>query len=126
MKPKLRSIRQGTAMVPRRRSAVTGIAQIPLRGQHRLMVERHQGYDAVELISSDGVVRIRIAVDNAGAQIAIEAGSIALRAAGDLEIDAQRVKVHGRQGLSLTTGGGAQIDVDASVRIAGQQIHLNA
>jgi hypothetical protein len=99
---------------------------IPLRGQHQLLVERQAGHDAVALVGRDGVVRIRIAIDQGGASISVEAGSIALRAAGDLAIEAERVSLHGRQQVSVTTGAGATIDLDHRVAVVAETILLNS
>jgi hypothetical protein len=48
-------------------------------------------------------------------------GSLLLEASGGLAVDAQRVAIHGREGLSLTSGGNARIeiagDLDSQARI---------
>lgn len=99
-----------------------------LRGRHRLVVDRGQDRDSVTLVAGDGAVRLRIAVGDQGneAEISIEAARVSLRTSGSLEIDAARLRLHGRQGVALTTDAGARIEADESVHVNGARIYLNS
>jgi hypothetical protein len=99
---------------------------VPLRGQHSLVVERRADQDAITLIARDGAVRIRIGINAQGSEITVEAPSLALRTSGDLSIEAERVALHARQSMILSTDAGARIQATESVRVNGEMIYLNS
>jgi hypothetical protein len=103
-----------------------GTELVPLRAQHSLVVERRADQDSITLLSRDGAVRIRIGITSEGSQITVEAPSLSLRTSGDLAIEAERLSLHARQALTLTTDAGARIEATESVRVNGEMIYLNS
>jgi hypothetical protein len=99
---------------------------VPLRAQHSLVVERRPDQDSITLVARDGAVRIRIGISAQGSEITVEAPSLSLRTSGDLAIEAERVSLHARQSMTLTTDAGARIEATESVRVNGEMIYLNS
>jgi hypothetical protein len=99
---------------------------VPLRGRYQMIVNRQPQQDSVALIASDGAVRFRIVITDNGPEITVEAQTLSLRTSGTLAIDAERIQLHGREAVAVTTGGGIQIEANQNVRINGERIYLNS
>jgi hypothetical protein len=98
---------------------------VPLRERHQLIVERGAGHDVIALAASDGTLRVCIRFDGQTSQIAIEGGSISVKASRELSLEGERVRVFGRKGLELGSGGDATLMADGNVRVTGTRIDLN-
>src|SRR3954451_20431388 len=99
---------------------------VPLRAAHALSVDRQPDRDLISLVAEDGSLRLRISISDRGPEILVEAASVSLRTTGDLAIEAERLQLRGRQALALSTGDGARVEMDGSVRIRGERIYLNS
>jgi uncharacterized protein (DUF2345 family) len=93
-----------------RAEAGPGQALVPLhsvelaRGQ-RLEVERGPGEDVVRLIAGDGKVTLSIHLTPEGPVLSCEAAALAVRTSGRLSLEAEHIRLHGRAGLELSSGG---------------------
>jgi hypothetical protein len=106
---------------------------VELAGQHRLLITRSAPgtlggaspagdtqEDTLCLMNSDGAIALTIRVGLMGATIEVGGDLVGLKVAGDLAIDARRLSLHGREHVSITSGG------DATVRIAQTLTHYAA
>jgi uncharacterized protein (DUF2345 family) len=92
------------ADTPRRRSE---IQEIELVAGQRLVVEHGANGDVVHIVAGDGRLAMRIRVTPAGALLELEGVDLKIHTAGDLSIEADRLALHGRSGVAVTTGGDA-------------------
>jgi hypothetical protein len=116
-------------------------ADLPLQGGHRLAVERLPGEDRLVLLGPGGRVSLTVHVTADGPVLAFDGPALTLRTAGDLTLDAERLTLHGRQGVAITSAGelrqkAAEVDVEATtgaarvkandeVQLLGEMVLLN-
>jgi len=80
---------------------------IELVGGQRLVVEHHSTGDIIQIVAGDGRMGMRIRVTPAGALLELEGMDLKIQTAGDLAIEADRLALHGRSSVAVTTGGDA-------------------
>ncbi len=126
-----------------------GNESLELAGRHRLVIERSGEGDALRLVAPDGSTPIVIEVANGGVTLRITAPKVALEASGDLSIGADRLALHARRELTVSSGGDlalvaahdmesraqahlvraeqGSVDVKASddVKLAGERVMVN-
>lgn len=78
--------------------------EIELRSGHRLLIRAADGGDVLELRSAEGGLTLSLRLTSEGAVLEL-GGSLSLRAAGSIRIEAEQLELHGRDGLALTSGG---------------------
>lgn len=94
--------------------------EVQLIGDQVLRVEREsQTSNSVQLIGSDGRVTLRIEVTEEGPVLHCEGTALQIKASGNIAIDAKEVAIHGREGMSLTSGGDITLH-------SSKDIHSNA
>lgn len=122
---------------------------VELTGRHRLLLERSEQGDSLRLVTPDGATPIVIEVSQSGVTLRIAAPNVALEAAGDLSIGADRLALRGRREVTVSSGGdlelvaagdmqsraeahllhaqGGSVDVKASddVKLAGERVMVN-
>lgn len=84
----------------------TGLA---LAGQHRVELRRGDALDTLELIGRDGRVVLSIEVSERGPVLRFEGAGLAIKASGDLSLEAKRLSLHAEEALALSTGGDLQL-----------------
>ena len=80
-------------------------AGLELAGQHRIELRRGDALDTLELIGRDGKVVLAIEVSERGPVLRFEGAGLAIKAAGELSLEARRLSLHAEEALSLSTGG---------------------
>jgi hypothetical protein len=80
---------------------------IELVGGQRLVVEHRATGDTIQIVAGDGRMAMRIRVTAAGALLELDGMDLKIQAAGDLAIEADRLALHGRSSIAMTTGGDA-------------------
>lgn len=110
-------------------------------GSHFLHIEPEAGGHVLRLVGPGGAQRLEIAVTADGPVLRLHSG-LKIELAGELAIDAARIALHGREGLTLTSGGDARIvaagdlvaraelgDVSVrandDVRLDGERVRMN-
>lgn len=110
-------------------------------GCHFLHIEAEAGGHVLRLIGPGGAQRLEIAVTADGPVLRLHSG-LKIELSGALEINAATVSLHGREGLSLTSGADARIvaagdlvaraelgDVSVrandDVRLDGERVRMN-
>jgi hypothetical protein len=91
---------------------------IPL-GEHFLHIEAAPDGHTLRLVGRDGGQRLEIVVTPQGPVLRLGAG-LRIELAGALEIDADRVALHGRNGMSLTSGADASLQAAHHVAVRAE------
>ena len=105
----------------RRRAPPTTLA---LAGRHRLEVEKGRANDTVRVLDRSGTVALTVRVTPAGLSLCIESGALTLLSSGTLRVDAERLELRGRSGVTIESGGDAALAVagDLTVRASSQEL----
>ena len=94
-------------------------------GQHTVLVARTADGGSVKLLSPGGEESIRIEVTAAGASIVL-ARDLNISVTGSLTFDADRVAIHGKSGLSLTTYGTVEVDAKQALDVRAHSASIEA
>src|SRR5262249_36424528 len=84
---------------------------LELIADHQLLVERKPAENVIKLVGSGGQVGLTIAVTPAGPVLRLEGAGLMIQTTGALAIDAGHVAIHGREGVAISSGGDATIQV---------------
>jgi len=97
-------------------------------GDHFLHIEPSADGHVLRLVGPGGGQRVEIAITPQGPVLRL-LGGLRLELDGDLTVDAQRVALHGRKGLSLSSGADASItvvgDLSARAELGNIALHAN-
>ncbi len=75
------------------------------------MVKHKSSGNVLEIVGADGRVTLSVRVTPAGPVLELEGCGLLIRATGDLAVQAERVAIHGREEVCITSGGDATIGV---------------
>jgi hypothetical protein len=105
----------------RRRAPATSLA---LAGRHRLEVEKARASDTIRVLDRSGTVALTVRVTPGGLSICVESGALTLQSSGTLRVDADRLELRGRSGVSIESEGDAALAVagDLTVRASSQEL----
>ena len=92
--------------------------QVALGGRHTLEIRREDGTDLVTLLAPDGRACLSIEVGEGGPVLRLE-GAATLRLGGALRVDAERLELHGRSGVALTSGGAMEVSAEGDLVTQG-------
>jgi len=97
---------------------------VDLVAEQKLVIEYHHLSNVLNIIASDGMVSLSIHITKEGPVLKIGGGVLTIQAEGNLAIDAERVAIHSRKGMALTTGGNLHIEAagDLHSKARGQTI----
>lgn len=100
---------------------------IPL-GEHFLHIEPSGDGHVLRLLGPGGGQRLEIAITPQGPVLRLH-GGLRIELAGELAVDAERIVLHGRQGLTLTSGADASIvaagDLNARAELGDVAVRAN-
>lgn len=99
-----------------------GLVQtIELIHDHSLEIRRSISQNVLRVVSLDGRAGISITVSDRGITVNVSGGDLTLQTSGALSIDAEKLSLHGREGVVVSSGGDASLrvvgDFDAEARI---------
>lgn len=80
----------------------------------------------MEILEPAGTRAITLAVNADTIVISVEGGSVVLRTAGRLRLEAEQLDLHGRRGVNITSEGDARIAVAGNVSVSGRAQELVA
>src|SRR5687767_3508907 len=83
---------------------------VELTGGQRLLVERSGPNDLLTLVAPGGEVTLTIRITPAGPILQCQ-GGLKVEATGPLELAGRSVAIRGAEGVTIESGGDAQIDV---------------
>jgi hypothetical protein len=94
---------------------------VELVGNQQLVVETTSTGNLLHVLGSDGFVRLSLHITPDGPVLRFEGAGIMIQSSGALAIDAETVIIQGRTGLTLLSGGDAEIlavgDLSSKARI---------
>lgn len=88
------------------------IRQIELVHHHSLEVRQTRDRCVLHIVSQGNRASVSIHVSDRGISLCASGGDLTLETTGAISIDAQKLSLHGREGLSLSS------DADASLRVS--------
>ncbi len=89
------------------------LAEIPI-DDYRLTIERGERGSVIRLLDAAGGVPLRVELGADGPVLLLGAG-LTIAVAGDLTLDAQRVAIHGREGIHLRSEGDTVIESEGDL-----------
>jgi hypothetical protein len=92
---------------------VDDLAEIPI-DDYRLTIERGEHGSVIRLLDVRGGVPLRVVLGAEGPMLLLGAG-LTIAVAGELSLEAQRVAIHGRDGIELRSGGDTTIESDGDL-----------
>ena len=95
------------------------VETLALAGHHVLEVERSAGKDVLRVLTPDRAAGLSITITSQGISVQVGGADVLLQTTGKLAIDAGELSLHGKQGVSITSGG------DATLKVAGD-LHSEA
>lgn len=84
-------------------------SSVALVGDHTMRLIRDPGRDVLRVEGGDGRLRVSVAVTDAGVSIELDGAELMLRSSGTISLEAERLALRGREGLSLESGGDLDI-----------------
>jgi hypothetical protein len=100
-------------------------AFVELAGGQHLRVERGPQNDLVTLVAPTGEVTLTIRVTPAGPILQCQ-GGLKVEATGPLELAGQSVAIRGTEGVTIESGGDAQIEVAGDLSTTARIQHIQA
>lgn len=85
-------------------------SSIELVADQRLLVRREPEGDLLTLVGADGEVTLTIRVTPDGPVAELRGGAVGLRVDGSLAIEAERLALKGREGVTISSEGGIRVD----------------
>jgi hypothetical protein len=97
-------------------------------GDQQLVIEDRERSNLLVLRGPDQQIRLTIEVTEKGPVLRFDGPALEIQTTGPLSINAEMLSLHGRQGLSLSSGGNGEIrvagDLNASARIQNIRAEL--
>ncbi len=102
----------------------TNTKTVALVAKQKLVIENHQLSNVLNIVGSDGNLSLSIQITTAGPVLKIGGGTLTIQAEGNLAIDAERVSIHSRKDMALTTDGNIHIEAEGDLysKARGQMI----
>ena len=101
---------------------------LELVGDQQLSVERRGSNDVIVVAGSEGEISFSITVTPEGHVLQFEGAGLLIQTSGSMRIEAEEVRIHGREKLALTSGGDLDIraagDVQSGARIQNITAYL--
>jgi hypothetical protein len=93
---------------------------------HSLVVEGGQERNVLQLVDPGGVAHLEISIGPEGIRLSVRGAGLSLATTGSLAIEADRLSLHGKNGISLTTDGDARIEAGGKLESSGRSQHIRA
>jgi hypothetical protein len=109
------------------------VERLSLAGGQTLVLTRKehpalplQTEDVLQILGPQGRPTVVIRVGQEGAQVELAGGPVVLRVDGDLRIEAERLQLHARDRLSLSSGRDAEVVVEESLATTAKRQSLTS
>lgn len=89
--------------------------EMPLAHGQRLLIACDAAAQTLRLLSAEGQVTLTIAITPNGPVLSFDKG-LTIEAGGDLQLRGDRLNLHGRQGLSLSSGGDVSLHAEGRLK----------
>lgn len=102
------------------------VREIELAAGHRLDIEPTDTGSVLRIAAADGRVSLSITVTADGPVIHLGGHGAVLRMDGPLGIEADRIALHGRAGVALSSGGDLTVEAAGDIRTLGRSQEIVA
>lgn len=99
---------------------------VALAHGHSLVVEGGQERNVLQLVDSGGVAHLEISIGPEGIRLSVRGAGLSIATTGSLAIEADRLSLHGKNGISLTTDGDARVEAAGRLESSGRSQHIRA
>jgi hypothetical protein len=99
---------------------------LPLVANQTLVLERTDDGNLLTIVGADGQVRLSVQITPAGPILRLEGSGLMIQTTGDLAIDAQRIALHGREGVAISSGANASIQVAGELTTEARSQNISA
>jgi hypothetical protein len=99
---------------------------VSLTGHQQMVLIRNPAGDLVRFLAPNGEVTLSVLLTKEGPVLRFEGASLVLQAAGTLAIEAERLELSGRSGLSLKTGGNLDVQAEGTISSEGRVQNVTA
>ena len=107
--------------------------QLALAGGQTLVLTRSgpstapdQREDLLQIVGPQGHPTVVLRVGQAGVSVELAGGPVVLNVSGDLRIEAERLQLHARDRLSLSSGRDAELNIQESLSATAKRQSLTA
>jgi len=99
----------------------SAVTSLQLVGNQQLTIEKCDRHNLIRIHGAQGKVSLTIEVTETGPVLRFDGADVAIETTGALSVDAETISLHGRKGVTLSSGGNAAIqvtgDLETSARI---------
>lgn len=99
---------------------------IELTGDHQLTIERRPSDSVLQIVTPGGEVALTIELTSDGPILRFDGLNLRIESSGDLAIGARRLALHGREAVSITTGGDAGIRAEGDLTTEARVQNISA
>jgi len=85
---------------------------LALAASHTLHMERTEGGDTLRIQTANGMIAVTLQITERGVHIELAAAELAVRTEGEVRVDAGRIRLHGRDGVDITSDGPLALTAD--------------
>ncbi len=116
----------GDATTTRIARRAVSLQRMELAGAHQLEISTDGQAHELRITDRNGGLGITISVREDGVILHLERADLAIRADGNLELSAERLHLHGRSGLALSSDGDLEVEASGDITSAGRIQHIKA
>lgn len=104
----------------------TEFRTLALAHGHSLVIEGGQERNILQLVDAGGAAHLEISIGPEGIHLSVRGAGLSLATTGSLAIEADRLSLHGKNGISLTTDGDARVEAGGRLESSGRSQHIRA
>lgn len=102
------------------------VQSLALVGEHALELVSHPDYNVLRIVAADLTTGVSVRVTQQGITVQITGISLTLASDGPLRLVADDLSLHGRNALSVTSGGDATIEAGGDLHCAARTQNIRA
>ncbi|MBV8415146.1 MAG: hypothetical protein JO251_08050 [Verrucomicrobia bacterium] len=106
--------------------AVSRIHVLELMGDQQLLIQRNPESDVLQLVACNGQVSLSVHVTKEGSLLRLNGVGLTIETTGALSINAERVAMHGRDGVIISSGADAEIKAAGELTTHAQNQNISA
>ena len=104
----------------------SAVTSLQLVGNQQLTVEKRERYNLIRIHGAQGKVSLTIEVSETGPVLRFDGVALAIETAGALSVDAETISLHGRQGVTVSSGRNAAIQVSGDLETSARIQNIRA
>jgi hypothetical protein len=105
---------------------VSRIDVLELMGDQQLLIQRNPESDVVQLVTCKGQVNLSVYATKEGSLLRLNGVGLTIETTGALSINAERIAIHGRDGVVISSGADAEIKAAGELTTHAQGQNISA